>query len=93
MPDEPQKQEPLDTLVLALNRKTMELTFGGDVWEAICTKKNPRAWDVCLDMLDHARRMLDVQYRIVAAMEAQAMMKQAQEEAAMRQSIMGRGSN
>jgi len=92
MPDEPQKQEQVDTLVLSLNRKTMELTFGGDVWEAIATQK-PRAWDVCLNMLDHAKRMLDVQYRIVAAMEAQAMMKARQEDAAMRQSLMGRGSH
>ena len=91
MPDEPQK-EPLDTLVLLLNRKTMELNFSGDAWDAIANH-NPRAWDVCLNMLDQAKRMLDVQYRIVAAMEAQAMMKARQEDAAMRQSLMGRGSH
>ena len=92
MPDEPKKDEFVDTLILSLDRRTMTLGFNGDVWERI-KAKDPRAWDVMLNILGQASRQADVQYRIICAMEAQQQIKAQQAEETLRQSLMGRGQN
>ena len=63
-----QAQLPVDQLVLNRDRVTGAVSIGGNVADL----------DLILDMLGRATRHFDVQYRIMAAIQAQEEVKQRQ---------------
>ena len=73
-------QVNVDQIVLTLNRETGELNIGGNVQNL----------NLSLNMLAQATRHLDVQFRIIAATEAQAQIKQQQEDFQRVQRLMGK---
>lgn len=73
-------QLDVDQIVLIRNRKTGEFSIGGNVQDI----------DLSLNMLAQATRHLDVQFRIIAAVEAQARTKQQQEDFQRVQRLMGK---
>ncbi len=63
-------QVEVDLITLTRDRKTGQVSIGWNVKDI----------DLCLNMLSQATRHMDVQFRIIAAMDAQAQAKQRQED-------------
>ena len=73
-------QVNVDQVVLIRDRTTGQVTINGNVQDL----------DLMLDMLARATRHMDVQFRITAAVEAQARIKQQQEDFQRVQRLMGK---
>jgi hypothetical protein len=71
----------LDQVVITRNRATGEVALGGNVTDL----------DLILDMLGRATRHTDVQFRIIAAVQAQEDIKRKKAEMELAHSIMGGG--
>jgi allophanate hydrolase subunit 2 len=70
----------VDQVVLTRDRKTGAFTIGGNVQDI----------DLSLNMLAQATRHLDVQFRIVAAVEAQRQIKEQQADFERVQRLLGK---
>lgn len=71
-------QAEVDVITLTRDRKTGAVSIGGNVTDM----------DLHLNMLAQATRHMEVQFRIIAAMEAQAQVKQRQEDMARVANLM-----
>lgn len=77
--NEQEQQPELDHLLLTYNRRTLLLELTGDAHDRL-KSGDPRGFDLVLGMLTQAHRHIEVQFRIVAGLQAQLQQKQAQEE-------------
>ncbi len=71
-------QIEVDLITLTRDRKTGQVSIGGNVTDI----------DLCLNMLVQATRHMDVQFRIIAAMDAQAQAQQRKEDMARVANLM-----
>ena len=74
----PEVAPDADVMVLSRNRSTGEVNVGGNVINV----------DLALDILGRVSRYFDVQYRVMAAMQAQEELKKRQAEFATVQSLL-----
>ena len=74
----PEVSPDADVMVLSRNRSTGEVNVGGNVINV----------DLALDILGRVTRYFDVQYRIMAAVQAQEELKKRQAEFARVQSLL-----
>jgi len=71
-------QADVDQVILTRDRKTGQVAIGGNVTDI----------DLCLNMLSQATRHMDVQFRVIAAFDAQAQVQKRKEELKFAQDFM-----